>query len=225
MHLDARLPRETAREYAVRTLKENIISLELKPGTVLSENELAAEMRISRTPVREALLELSKVQIIEIYPQRGSIISYIDFKLVEESQFIRRALECEAVEVVCEIASDKNIAELKENIRLQIFYMSSTSGASKVFKLDNSFHKMLFDIAEKPNAYTLMRSIAIHFDRVRNIAMAELTPSVIVQEHAKIVEAIENRDPKQARAMMQLHLTNYRTVEKAFKERYPNYFK
>ena len=59
MKLLERLPRESGGEYALRTIKENIISLELAPGCQISENELAAEMGLSRTPVREALMELA----------------------------------------------------------------------------------------------------------------------------------------------------------------------
>ena len=70
-----RLKRETAREYALRIIRQNIISLDLEPGSRISENELASELGISRTPVREALIELSKIKVIEIYPQRGSYIS------------------------------------------------------------------------------------------------------------------------------------------------------
>ena len=53
MNISKRLSTETAREYALRVLKENIVSLELKPGTAISENELAAKLGLSRTPVRE----------------------------------------------------------------------------------------------------------------------------------------------------------------------------
>ena len=66
MKLSNRLPRESGRDYALRTIKENIVSLELAPGSQISENALAAEMGLSRTPVREALIELSKVEIVEI---------------------------------------------------------------------------------------------------------------------------------------------------------------
>ena len=66
MKLLERLPRETGRDYALRTIKDNIIKLELAPGSPVSENELAAELQLSRTPVREALIELSKVKVIEI---------------------------------------------------------------------------------------------------------------------------------------------------------------
>ena len=60
MKIHRKLARESARDFALRVLKENIISLELKPGTVISENELATELGISRTPIREAIIELSK---------------------------------------------------------------------------------------------------------------------------------------------------------------------
>ena len=98
MRLSERLPRETGRDYAFRTVKDNIIHLELAPGSQISENELAAELGLSRTPVREALIELSRVKIIEIHPQRKSVVSLIDNELVEEARFMRDVLECAVVE-------------------------------------------------------------------------------------------------------------------------------
>ena len=92
MRLTQRQPRETGRDYALRTIKDNIIHLELAPGSMVSENELAAAMGLSRTPVREALIELSKVKIVEIYPQKGSAVALIDYDLVAESRFMRKVL-------------------------------------------------------------------------------------------------------------------------------------
>ena len=71
MKIADRHPRENGRDYAMRVIRDGIISLELEPGSVISDRELATEMNLSRTPVREALLELAKVKIVEIYPQRG----------------------------------------------------------------------------------------------------------------------------------------------------------
>ena len=108
MHLLERLPRETGRDYALRTIKENIISLDLAPGSLVSENELSAEMGLSRTPVRESLIELAKVKIVEIIPQKGSVVSRIDYDLVEESRFMRHVLECAVVELDCEQLKHRN---------------------------------------------------------------------------------------------------------------------
>mgnify|MGYP000929655700 CR=1 FL=1 len=97
MKIISRNPDETGRAYALRVLKENITDTTLIPGTLLSENELAKELGLSRVPVREALIELSKSDIVEILPQRGSRVSLIDLKLVDEAGFFRRTLECAVV--------------------------------------------------------------------------------------------------------------------------------
>ena len=116
MRLLERFPRETGRDYALRTIKDNIISLRLAPGSQISENELAAEMGLSRTPVREALIELSKVKIIEIYPQKKSVVSLIDYSMVEEARFIRNLLECAVVELDCKMAAEDDVRRLEENV-------------------------------------------------------------------------------------------------------------
>ena len=119
MKLLERLPRESGGDYALRTIKENIINLELPPGSQISENELAAEMGLSRTPVREALIELSKVKIVDIQPQKKSTIPLIDYDMVEESRFMRDLLECAVAELDCEMAAPGDLERLSENIRLQ----------------------------------------------------------------------------------------------------------
>ena len=93
MKLLEKLPGENARTYAVRVLMDNIIRLELAPGSSVSENELSVRMNLSRTPVREALIELSKLELVEILPKRGSYITRIDYDLIEESRFMRLTLE------------------------------------------------------------------------------------------------------------------------------------
>ncbi len=225
MHLTKRLPRETGRDYALRTLKDNIIRLQLEPGCMVSENELATELGLSRTPVREALIELSKVKIVEIYPQKGSVVALIDYNLVEESQFMRRVLECAVVELDCVKATQEDLNKLRENVRLQAFYVNGSDSDGMLLELDDQFHQMLFDIAQKPQVFTLMRNIAIHFDRVRSITLSDVMPSKVVQAHSNIVAAIANRDPVAARMHMEQHLNQYRSVEKSVRERFPNYFK
>ena len=103
MRLLKRLPRETARDYAFRMIKDNIIRLELEPGCLISENELAAELGLSRTPVREALIALSRARVVEITPQKRSIVAPIDETLVEEARFVRDVLECAVVAAPDEI--------------------------------------------------------------------------------------------------------------------------
>lgn len=224
MHLLERLPRETGREYALRVLKENIINLGLAPGSQISESELSSEMGLSRTPVREALIELSKVKIVEIYPQKKSVVSLIDYNLVEESRFMRNLLECAVAELDCEMATPADIDRLQENIRLQNFYLDNLS-TEKLQSLDDQFHRTLFDIARKPQVYALMQNISIHFDRVRRMSLESVKDLRIVQDHENITTAIARRDAEKARELMEMHLSRYKTDAAAIRTKYPQYFR
>lgn len=224
MKLTERLPRETGRDYALRTIKENIISLELAPGSQISENALAAEMGLSRTPVREALIELSKVEIVEIHPQRKSTVPLIDYDLVEESRFMRNLLECAVVELVCEMAGPMDVERLNANIRLQSFYLDGTY-TNELMALDNQFHGMLFEIAKKSRIFELIQNIAIHFDRVRGMALSSVKDLKVVQDHQELVEFIRQRDAKAARELMEVHLNRYKIDAAEIRETYPQYFK
>ena len=98
----AKHDRESNRDYALRVIRENIINLELKPGTMISEQDIANELNLSRTPVHEAMQELSTTKIIEILPQRGSYVSKIDMDRVDEAVFMRTTLESAIAELACE---------------------------------------------------------------------------------------------------------------------------
>ncbi len=223
MQVHEKLKNETAREYAFRTIKDNIISLELAPGSLVSENELAAQMGISRTPVREALIELSKLKIVGIYPQKGSYISLIDGEMVDEARFLRLTLEGAIVQLACEMATEEDILSLEENIRLQEFYLQSLAN-EKLLELDNDLHKLLFEICNKKVTYNLLGGIMIHFDRARSLSLAVLKDSKIYSDHKDLVDAIKKRDSKQAQNVIERHLNRYKIDEKELKKEYPHYF-
>ncbi len=216
--------RESGRDYALRTLKENIVTLQLEPGSQISENELAAEMGLSRTPVREALIELSKVKIIEIFPQRKTIVSLIDYDLVEEARFMRFNLEVAVVELVCNEITDQGLKRLQENVRLQNFYLEQFN-PELLMELDNQFHQLLFEIARKPQVFKLMDNIAIHFDRVRNLSLSLTRDLKIVQDHENLTIAIGNHDVEQAKRLMERHLNRYKVDRILIQEKYPQYIK
>ncbi len=224
MRILERLPRESSRDYALRTIKDNIVTMHLEPGCQISENELAAEMGLSRTPVREALLELSKVKIVEIYPQKKSIVSLIDYDLVEESRFMRDLLECAVVQEACKLCTPNDLRRLAENVQLQTFYLDHYY-PEDLLKLDREFHGIIFDIARKSQIYALMQNIIIHFDRVRSIALASVKNQYIVEDHEKLVEIFTRKDVEQAEKLMQAHLKRYKIDPMEIRASYPQYFK
>lgn len=224
MLITERLAKETAREYACRILKVNIIMLELEPGSLVSENELATEMGLSRTPVREALIELSKSKIVEIYPQKGSYISKIDYALVEEARFLRLVLEKAIIELVCTEAEGEALEGLRENVKLQEFYLENFS-PNKLMELDNQFHYQLFVLANKVQTYNLLDSMTTHFDRVRSLSLLAVKDIKIIEDHKQIAKAIEEHDVEAGIRIMTKHLSRYKLDEVALRQMYPKYFK
>lgn len=223
MQITERRPNESGRDYAMRMIKDNIISLELEPGMTISDRELAAQMGLSRTPVREALLDLAKAKVVDIYPQRGSQVALIDYSLVEEAQFVRSVLEVAVVELACSKADEKDIRELEENIALQGFYLEHQT-PEKMLELDDSFHRLLFQAAGKMQAYELMKSITIHFDRVRNMSVFAVKEQKWMEDHRQIFEAVKLHDADTAKSGMKKHLERFHVDEAAIRQRYPQYF-
>ena len=142
MELLDRQPSENARSYALRVLLHNIITLELAPGSAVSENELSQILKLSRTPVREALIELSKMGLVDIQPQRGSYIAKIDYELVEESRFMRLVLENAVLALVCEGISPEHEEMLRANMEEETRHLEA-GDYTRLFELDTDFHRLL----------------------------------------------------------------------------------
>ena len=224
MNFTNRLQQETARDYAFRVLRDNIVSLELKPGTLISENEMAMELGLSRTPVREAIIDLAKVSFIETIPQRGSYVALIDTKMVEESRFLRKVLDEAVIEVACDIADSASIDAMEENVHLQEFYLEKAD-TNRIFELDNAFHKLIYSAAEKDIIYDIRSTMMLHFDRVRTLSVEAVKDMKIVGDHRGMLEAIKGHDKEAAVALVEKHLGRYRVDETKIREEFPAYFK
>ena len=224
MKLSEPLPRETAKNYALRVLKENIVELILPPGSQISENELSAALSISRTPIREALAELEAIRLVEIVPQKKTSISLIDYALVEEASFLRFTMENAVIAGVCSQRTDEDLLRFEQNVEMQRLCIRS-GALEDVMKLDNAFHRAFFEITHKTEIYQLMQSLQVHFDRVRNLSLTTITDPAIIEEHAAILASIKKRDAETAGAQLREHLARYRIDADIIQKAWPQYFK
>ena len=218
-----RLSAENDRTYAMMVLQYNIINLELAPGSAVSENELSAVLQLSRTPVREALIELSKVGLVEIQPQKGSYIAKIDYELIEESRFMRLVLENAVLKLACEGISQEYMDKLKENLKKEGETLKEGK-PERLFELDNEFHKLLFHSVDKARTYEIIHSQMVHFDRLRTLSLKTVKPDKTVEDHENILYAIERRDAELAEMLMTRHLTRHRVEKSELVKVYPEYF-
>ncbi len=213
--------RESGKQYALRVIREKIVEMELQPGSWVSENELAKTLSLSRTPVREALQELCTVKLVDIFPQKGSRVSLINYDLVEEARFLRLALERAVVEQLCGGISEQGIQKLRENLKHQELYLSLGDHAA-FFRMDNDFHYLLFTEARKETSFQLMSSMTAHFDRVRHMASQIVAAHRNLEDHIALLELIIGGDRAGADERIRRHLTHYQIDEKALREKYPD---
>ena len=218
-----RISSETAREYALRAITENIKSADLEPGQAISENEISAFLGVSRTPVRESIQELHKAALIEIYPQKGSYVSLINSQYVEEAVFLRKVLDIAVIEEACDMATEEDIKQLEENVALQEFYLEKDN-TEKIFELDNEFHRMIYVTAKKETIHNMRQMIMIHFDRVRTLSMLTVKDKKIVGDHRLMLEAIKEKDKEKAKEIVEKHLNRYRLDQEELIKTFPQYF-
>ena len=215
--------KESNRDYAFRVIRDNIISLELKPGTMISEQDLAYELDLSRTPVHEALQELSKTKIVEIFPQKGSLVSLINLELVNEAVFVRATLESAITEEACKIASEEDLKYLTENVELQEFLLKQNN-IDKFMEMDNLFHQKMYEITNKMQCYYMVKSMNIHHDRFRALRVHGADRSPILKMHKQILKAIKERNAEEARVLTEEHINRTKLDAAEIQKKYPEYF-
>lgn len=199
-------------------LRNNIINLNLAPEMPLVEKEIAVNLEISKTPVREALIRLANDRLITIVPKSGSYVTPISLERYLEACFIRINLESgcvrrlaeKGISLVEEVKLKSLIAEQEQIIKKQSTH--SEKGAkvdySPIFALDESFHRTLFECAGIPGAWRLLDSAKAELDRVRYLKkmMGIHRGGAIIEEHTNIVQAIINKDPVRAEKTIKYHI-------------------
>ena len=214
-------PSETNREYAFRVISMNIISLDIEPGSMIGEQEIATILGLSRTPVHEALLELSKSKIVDILPQKGCLVSMIDPDLIREARFLRITVETALVEDACELAKEEDIRELEENLQLQEFYLSRE--VDKLLDLDNEFHKSIYVICNKLQCFYMVSLMSLHFDRVRSLSLKTIKDVKLVSDHKAIADAIAAHDKDAVQAAFSKHMSRFDLDWDIIKKAYSEY--
>lgn len=216
---------ESIKNYTYMVLRNNIVDLNLKPGEAISENEIANILNVSRTPVREAFAKLVSEELLEVYPQKGTQVSYIDLKRVEEARFMRLKLEEAVVKLACEDFPENYLFELESNINQQEFCIAKKNYIA-AFVLDNSLHEIIFKGCGKEQIWNAIHFMNGDFDRVRALnVITSMNMDIVLSQHKSIVNAIKAKDSELGVKLICEHLTKVNKDKKVLISEYPTYFK
>lgn len=206
MILYDKLDKETGKDYVYRVLKDNIMCLELKPGELLSESDLAKKLNVSRTPIREVLIRLKAEKLIEVKPQAGTYVSLIDWNLIEEAIFIRYNLEKEALREACESFSEDILMEMEKCLFAQKLVAQKGNNLLEFHNLDKEYHRLLFVGINKSNVWESICNISTHYNRMRLLAEMKLNKEFIVDQHVTYLGIIRNKDSKIIDNIVEKHI-------------------
>lgn len=207
------------RDVVFNTLRQAILKGELKPGERLMEIQLANKLGVSRTPIREAIRKLELEGLVLMIPRKGAEVADITEKNMRDVLEVRKALEELAAHLACDRITDEQLAELKAASR-EFEHVLKADDVTKIAEADVKFHDVLYRATDNQRLLTMLSNLReqMYRFRVEYLKKEEFHP-LLLEEHKKIIEAIESHDQDKVNSIIDLHIDNQmETVREIIRE-------
>ena len=180
-----------------KLLKEDILSLKLKPRQMISENEIASSYNVSRTPIKTAFMRLKGENYIDIVPQRGTFVTPLDMKYIKDAIYMRSVLEYDLlVNLMDTPSADEVAAILEENLNMQRSLVNSGNiNPTGFYEVDNNFHLTFYDAMDRRGMWDIIQYCQVFYTRFRMLDAATTSRyQQLYQEHERILRAFKAKD-------------------------------
>ena len=187
-------------------VRDRILKGEYEIGEKIKENQIATELRVSRTPIREAFKLLENEGLIDYIPNRGCFAKGFTKQEVDDIYAVRAALEMLSVERSVERITDAEVAALEEEWELMEFYVRKKD-SQKVLELNTAFHDIIYASTRSRFMAQVLRSYKGYIDKTRkSVFYDEAYLEAILNEHGEILDAIKRKDKEKAISAVSRHL-------------------
>ncbi len=223
-NLKQRIVGQSMTDRVYQAILSMILRLEIKPRERLSEVKLSKELGVSRTPVREAFLRLENLGLLDIVPQRGTIVAPMRATEFRKSQFMREAFELALVRRAVELEDNTALCKaLDRELKLQAVH-SELGDENAFFQSDEAFHKAIAVHCGVADIWPEVQRVKMHMDRFRYAIRSQRETPAILKQHRKIAQAICRRDEAEAITAMTLHLRRANHMIADTAKEHPEYF-
>ncbi|MDD6919476.1 GntR family transcriptional regulator [Anaerococcus sp.] len=217
--------KEKSKEYVIRNMVYNIEFLNLEPGEKISENQISDFLNLSRTPIREAFYNLKSNLLIDVKPQIGTFISYLDIDVSKELLFFRSSLEEKAVIEVCNKDSLDYLNVFKEIIEKEKT-LHDSNNIEELISLDNRFHNLIFEELGYNKIPSIIEDNTYYLVRMRILRLkANIREKNYIDEHENILKYMINKDKENASKILKYHINELVDDMNLLRNKYPHYFK
>jgi len=198
------------RERVFLQLEEDIINGKYSEGQKLTEGMLSNELKVSRTPVREAIRQLELEGLVETIPNKAIIVTGITRQDIEDIYEIRISIEGLAARRAARNASEEELEKLKEITDLQEFY-TLRKDMKHLVKTDGEFHEAIFRASGSKTLKNILSTFHHNLKKARSDSFGKpARAKAVLEEHKAIFEALEARDSIRAEHYMLIHVKNAR---------------
>lgn len=199
------------RDVVFENLRDAIITQVLKPGERLMEIQLADEMGVSRTPVREAIRKLELEGLVVMVPRKGAYVAGVSMKDIHEVYEVRSALEMLAVTLAAERITDEELNALEQQVLRESEEEAKKDGSDldNIIYIDSSFYDIIYQAARNQRLVQFVNILQEQLQRFRAASLARPGRSkTALEEHKQIVEALSERNGELASKLAQEHIEN-----------------
>jgi len=196
-------------ERAYLAIRNLIVTLELAPGAVVSEQDLMTRLGTSRTPVREALRTLADERLIDVYPRRGMFVAGVDVRDLASLSEVRVQLEPFAARLAAARRSTDDLP-LLESLIDRIDSIGPAPGERDLMTLDQEIHEAIYRLARNEFLQGVLAQHYIHALRIWFLALDRVsTLDQAVLEHRQLLEAVRDGDADRAGEVMLRHVDDF----------------
>ncbi|MGE3063977.1 MAG: GntR family transcriptional regulator [Hyphomicrobiaceae bacterium] len=198
-------PSDSFVDRAYEQLRRMAIGYHLKPGERLNEGELAKQLGVSRTPLREALNRLATEGFLRFSPGKGFFCRELDPKEIYDLYQLRKALEIGGIKLSVERAKDAEIDTL-ERFLMETGPDADGRTTEELVKLDETFHEGLMKLSGNNEMLQVLRNVNARIQFVRWVDMDRVSRPVTQAEHRRVVECLRARDIAGCIAALEKHI-------------------
>lgn len=201
-------PKSSLRDQVFQTLRNDILSGKYQPGDEIVESTIGKKLGVSRTPVREAIRQLQLEGLVELIPNKGTIIKGISIKDVRDIYQIRSKLEGLCAAWAARYRTEEELEKLEETVFLSKYH-AQKEHYDQVFELDSRFHEILYEASHSNILAHTLVDYHQYVQRARKLTIANRIRSKSSnEEHENILEAVREQDEKKAEELATQHILN-----------------
>lgn len=215
--------RRTTADVVFERLYKEITSLDLTPGTKLSEAEVARRFDVSRQPVREAFSRLANLELLLVRPQKATVVRGFSQQRIDHARFVRLAVELEVVKRAGDVWNTAKADALQQNLEQQRRVLESAP--EQFHLLDSRFHLLICELGECPLAIETISECRQKMDRLCSVSLARQSEAAtLLDDHMQLADALRSGASARAIEITRHHLNRLDSTIDQIQQSHPDYF-